>query len=590
MPQRCFSFLLWSIRLAALAGGLLLVSADAIGQLTMTVGATATSCGASNGSITAIASGGQPPYTYTLDGGSANSTGSYPGLIADQYYVTVTDFLGNSVTNYMVFVSNGCLNISTAVQDATCGNTNGTLTVTVTSGGSGSYTYSIDGINYYTSNVFLNVGAGTYTVIVQDLGLSTIATALVSIDDLVGATITATPVVPASCLNDDGTVTVNTSGGTPPLSYSINGGSYGSNAVFSDVASGNQTISVQDHNGCLTSAVVTVPMNNNLTFSVGAGVIICQGTQTTLPVTSNAATFVWTPVDGLSNATIADPVADPAVTTTYDLTAVLGVCTQTGSVTVTVLPAPTASAGAADTICPGKSTELQGSGGVTYQWSPATYLSDPTTADPIVEQPARSITYSLTVFGSDGCASVQPASQLVYVTPPPVVFAGDDTAVLAGQPVPLDAIDVNNSGFTQYVWSPASGLNNAAAQDPIAQITGNITYTVTATTNDGCSGTGSIIIAVVGSSNIVVPNAFTPNGDGHNDVLKVDAIGIHDFKYFSIFNRWGQEVFTTSNQGMGWDGTRGGQVQPAGVYVWAAMGLDFSGRTVLRKGTVILIR
>jgi len=291
-----------------------------------------------------------------------------------------------------------------------------------------------------------------------------------------------------------------------------------------------------------------------------------------------------------SNAAIADPVANPAVTTTYDVTAVLGVCTLPGSVTVTVLPAPTASAGAADTICSGKSTELQGSGGVTYQWSPATYLSDPTTADPIVEQPGRSITYSLTVFGADGCASVQSASQLVYVTPPPVVFAGDDTAVLAGQPVPLDAIDVNNSGFTQYVWSPASGLTNAAVKDPTAQITGNITYTVTATTADGCSGAGSIVIAVVGSSNIVVPNAFTPNGDGHNDVLKVDAIGIRDFKYFSVFNRWGQEVFTTSNQGIGWDGMRGGQVQPPGVYVWAAMGLDFSGRTVLRKGTVILIR
>lgn len=590
MPQRCFSFLLWSIRLIAFAGGLLLVSADAIGQLTMTVGTTGASCGGSDGSITAIASGGSGSYTYNVDGIIFNSTGSFPGLPAAQYVVSVTDLVtGITFSNFNVFVSSGCMTVTTSVNDATCGNANGKITVTAT-GGAGYYEYSIDyGSDFYSTNVFTGVTAGTYTILVEDAD-GNITTAVASVDDLVGATITSTPVVPASCLNDDGTVTVNTSGGTPPLSYSINGGSYGTNTEFSDVASGNQTISVQDHNGCLTSTVVPVPMNNNLTFSVGAGVIICQGTQTTLPVTSNAASYTWTPAAGLSNAAIADPVADPAVTTTYDVTAVLGVCTQTGSVIVTVLPAPTASAGTADTICPGKSTVLQGGGGATYQWSPATYLSDPTTADPIVEQPARSITYSLTVFGANGCASVQPASQLVYVTPPPMVFAGDDTAVLAGQPVPLDAIDVNNSGFTQYAWSPASGLTNPSVQDPTAQITANITYTVTATTADGCSGTGSIIIAVVGSSNIVVPNAFTPNGDGHNDVLKVDAIGIRDFKYFSVFNRWGQEVFTTSNQGMGWDGMRGEQVEPAGVYIWAAMGLDFSGRTVLRKGTVILIR
>ena len=556
----------------------------------MTVGTTGASCGGSDGSITAIASGGSGSYTYNVDGIIFNSTGSFPGLPAAQYVVSVTDLVtGITFSNFNVFVSSGCMTVTTSVNDATCGNANGKITVTAT-GGAGYYEYSIDyGSDFYSTNVFTGVTAGTYTILVEDAD-GNITTAVASVDDLVGATITSTPVVPASCLNDDGTVTVNTSGGTPPLSYSINGGSYGTNTEFSDVASGNQTISVQDHNGCLTSTVVPVPMNNNLTFSVGAGVIICQGTQTTLPVTSNAASYTWTPAAGLSNAAIADPVADPAVTTTYDVTAVLGVCTQTGSVTVTVLPAPTASAGPADTICPGKSTELQGGGGATYQWSPATYLSDPTTADPIVEQPARSITYSLTVFGANGCASVQPASQLVYVTPPPMVFAGDDTAVLAGQPVPLDAIDVNNSGFTQYAWSPASGLTNPSVQDPTAQITANITYTVTATTADGCSGTGSIIIAVVGSSNIVVPNAFTPNGDGHNDVLRVDAIGIRDFKYFSVFNRWGQEVFTTSNQGMGWDGMRGEQVEPAGVYIWAAMGLDFSGRTVLRKGTVILIR
>ena len=120
-------------------------------------------------------------------------------------------------------------------------------------------------------------------------------------------------------------------------------------------------------------------------------------------------------------------------------------------------PKPTATPTAS--LCYGQSVQLQGGGGVSYQWSPATYLSSTTIPDPVVQQPQKSITYSLNVTGVNGCTSVQPALTLVVVTPPPVVFAGDDTAVLVGQTLPLDAVDVDNSGFTSYQWSPAIGLD-----------------------------------------------------------------------------------------------------------------------------------
>jgi gliding motility-associated-like protein len=594
MPQRCFSYVIWTFRLFALIAALL-QPGDGVAQgpLTLLTEPTGAGCGMSNGTIFASATGGSPPYYFQLNGGAPQASGFFVNLPAGPDVVTVID--QTTSTSNFVIISSGCLTIQTDVETATCGNANGTVTVNVV-GGMMPYVYAIDTIgytggifNYQTTNVFNNIAGGTYMVIVMDLA-GNITTALVQVGDIQGPTISSITVGPASCLNDDGTVTVNTIGGTIPLFYSINSGPFGDQAQIGGVASGTDTITVVDDNHCLATATTTVPLVDNLTLTMGTVPIICQGTSTTLLVNSNAAFYAWTPADGLSNAAIADPIAEPQTTTTYSLTAILGICTLTGSETVTVLPAPVPDAGAPDTTCPGKSVQLEGSGGVQYQWSPATYLSDPATADPIVEQPAASITYSLTVLGANGCTSVQPATVKVFVTPPPAVFAGDDTAVLAGQPVPLDAIDVSNSGFTQYTWSPASGLNNAAVQDPIAQITGDITYTVVATTANGCTGTGSIVIVVVPNSTIVVPNAFTPNGDGRNDVLRVDAIGIRDFKYFSVFNRWGQEVFTTSNQGIGWDGTRGGQLEPAGVYVWAAMGLDFSGKQVLRKGTVILIR
>jgi len=178
----------------------------------------------------------------------------------------------------------------------------------------------------------------------------------------------------------------------------------------------------------------------------------------------------------------------------------------------------------------------------------------------------------------------------VTVMPPPKVFAGDDTAVQISRSLPLQAVDVNNSGFTSYQWSPAQGLSNPFSQDPTALIRGNITYFVTATTPVGCIGKDSIVIEAFAYSDIIVPNAFTPNGDGHNDVLRAIAVGMKEFRYFSVFNRGGQQVFTTSNPSVGWDGTLNGRPMVPGAYVWMAGGVDYTGKTVQRRGVVILIR
>jgi len=257
---------------------------------------------------------------------------------------------------------------------------------------------------------------------------------------------------------------------------------------------------------------------------------------------------------------------------------------------VTVLPAPVATAGISDTICPGKSVQLQGSGGGQYQWSPATYLSDSTSADPTVEQPESTVAYHLTVTDANGCSSVNPAITTVVVTPPPKVFAGDDTSVVIGQPLQLNAVDVDSSGFTSYAWSPAQGLSDPNIADPTTVVTAEITYTVVATTPSGCSATGTIVIEAVTTIDIIVPNAFTPNNDGHNDILKVITFGIQSLKYFRVYNRWGQLVFNSSNEGVGWNGSISGQPAPTGAYVWMAAGVDYQGRPMQKEGTVLLIR
>jgi gliding motility-associated-like protein len=478
---------------------------------------------------------------------------------------------------------------------ASCGHANGSITVTNVIGGTQPYQYSLNGGPYQSSPTFSAVAGGNYTVTVEDATTPMPNTGSVNgmMGDIAGPTsFTAVP-INASCLNNDGQVDVtNVNGGTMPYQYSADGGSYGANPVITRLSSGNQNITVEDGNGCTVTQPVFVGINNTLILQMGAGATICQGTSTQLTLAmTNATTFIWSPAASLNNDTIAQPIASPGTTTTYAVMVNLGICISTGTETVTVLPAPIPMATPpAVTLCYDQSTQLQGSGGVSYQWSPATGLSDTAISNPVVQQPKKSITYSLTVTGANGCTSIQPALVLVVVTPPPVVFAGDDTTILVGQTLPLDAVDVNNIGFTSYTWSPAIGLDNPGIQDPVATITGDIIYTVTATTPQGCAGTDSIRIKAVTASDIIVPNAFTPNGDGHNDVLRPHAIGIRDFKYFMVFNRWGQRVFYSTNEGGGWDGTVGGQAMPLGTYVWMAMGLDFGGRAVERRGTVILIR
>jgi gliding motility-associated-like protein len=158
------------------------------------------------------------------------------------------------------------------------------------------------------------------------------------------------------------------------------------------------------------------------------------------------------------------------------------------------------------------------------------------------------------------------------------------------QPFSLQAMDIDNNGFTQYAWSPAYGLNNSAAQNPIATLDKNTSYTVTATNAQGCSGLGVLNIKVYKGPDIYVPNVFSPNGDGRNDVLKPVTVGITAFKYFNVYNRWGQMIFSTKDASMGWNGRLNHTLQGSDTFVWMAEGVDGKGNVVNRRGTVTLIR
>lgn len=262
---------------------------------------------------------------------------------------------------------------------------------------------------------------------------------------------------------------------------------------------------------------------------------------------------------------------------------------RSGLVYVTAPPVP--NAGPDQTVCFGTPVRLNGSGGTSFQWSPATYLSNSAVANPLATIPfAGTYRYILNTSTVNGCKSAGSDTVLITVQPPVKVFAGNDTSIAISQPLQLNAVDVNNSGFTKYSWSPSFGLNSALIKDPLAILNSNITYTVTAQTATGCTASDDIVVKVFAAPEIYVPNAFTPNGDGVNDILRPILAGIKELKFFAVYNRYGQQVYITSVPGQGWDGRVGGVMQNTGGFVWTAEAVDYRGNVIKRNGMAVLIK
>ncbi len=409
---------------------------------------------------------------------------------------------------------------------------------------------------------------------------------------LVAPAIGTTNTTPATCTQNIGTITVTVATGTAPYSYSVDGGAYQNSSTLTGLTVGNHTVTLKDNSGCTDTKTVNVLLSgaNTVTVTAGADATICEGSSVQLSATSNATSFAWTPTTGLSNATILNPVASPTVTTQYTITATSAPCSNTASLTIFVNAAPIANAGANASICFGKSTQLSGSGGQEYSWQPTTYLDNAGIANPNVIQPQQSITYSLKTTDANGCTSLNTSAVTITVRPPEKVFAGNDTSIAINQPLQLSALDINQTGFAKYSWQPAYGLNNATIAAPVAMLDKDMTYYLTATTAENCVGKDTINIKVFNSPEIYVPNAFSPNSDGVNDLLHVIPIGLKEFKYFVIYNRYGEKIFYTTNPAKGWDGTWNGKPQNAGGFAWMAEGVDYKGNVLVRKGTVLVVR
>ena len=254
-------------------------------------------------------------------------------------------------------------------------------------------------------------------------------------------------------------------------------------------------------------------------------------------------------------------------------------------------------------ICYGRSAVLKATitTGTNYSWSTPSIVNGGGNGT------VGSLPYSLTVnaapsattdlvliVNNAGCPNPLRDTFHINVAPPVRVFAGNDTAVVVGQPLQLNAT-VNIPEANVFLWMPSTGLNNTTIPNPVALYNNtdptSITYKVSATTAAGCQGTDEIKVTVFKTgADIFMPSAFTPNGDGHNDQIIPICVGVQQLNYFRIYNRWGQLVFSTSVMGRGWDGRIGGAMQGSSNFVYMVQGIDYTGRVITKKGNLLLVR
>ena len=344
-----------------------------------------------------------------------------------------------------------------------------------------------------------------------------------------------------------------------------------------------------DDNGCLNRDSVRVRVTDRVDLTAMADTVICAGDTIQLRVASNGFKYSWTPASQLSSASVQNPVAITQTTTSYIINASIGGCVASETVVVRTVPYPAVNAGADTLICDQASVQLNATiAGNTFSWSPAATLSNSNQLNPVAF-PKATTTYNLLVFDNKGCPKPGFDQVTVTVLPPIKASAGNDTLILSGQPLQLLA-----TGGIKYTWTPSTGLSNVNVANPVATFNNSVDsvrYKVQVFNQAGCSESAFISVRVFKSPpTVFVPNAFTPDRDGKNDLLKPIAVGMKQIEYFNIYNRWGQLVFSTVANQNGWDGTLRGKPQNSGMYVWAVKAIDYTGKRYMQKGTAVLLR
>jgi gliding motility-associated-like protein len=371
----------------------------------------------------------------------------------------------------------------------------------------------------------------------------------------------------------------------PPVITYSQPGTYRVNLIMDD---GLET----EASFCKTIVVVPAPV-----ITTTNDTLICTGGSVQLQVIgAGNYTYSWSPTNGLSDPAISNPLATPAASGYYYVTASESqlTCTTRDSVLIKLKPPDSfgiQSSPSPANVCKGDSIRLEAWGGSpdsrdSWQWLTPIGTQDP--SSPSVDvSPGGTTTYQVIGF-DEICHTSDTVNLPVNVLPLPTIATSksNDIDCIIGE------ARLFASGAVRYTWYPTASLSDSASSSPLASIDTTTWYYVKGKGFNGCTSKDSIVVYVDKHSptnGYPVANAFTPNGDGHNDCFGVKYWGYIGKMEMAIFNRWGVRVFESKSQDACWDGTYRGQPQPEGTYVYIIHANTLCGN-VVRKGTLELIR
>ena len=522
--------------------------------------------GDANGAITVNGGSGISPYTYAFGSGSYGATNVLSSITAGSYIFHIRDVNGCIGDTTVSLTQPTIVYPSVTITPPSCfGYSDGVINVSA-SGGTPAYTFSLNNNAFVGITTYTGRTAGIDTIRVKDAN-GCIHDTVFMIGQPTPLLITGIVISNVSCNGGaNGMITVAATGGTPAYQYAANAGTYQVSNTLTDLTSGAQVIHVKDTHGCITDSSVTITQPVNLAISGAVvtnptcegytdGVIIIGVGGGTAPYRYSKDNVVFTNSSSFTGLT--DGTYTIFITDTNNCTA---------DTTITLIGFPHIfidSFTATAATCTGKNDGglvVYASGGnppLTYSLS-----GNPPTTPPNIFTSLFAGNHTITITDSRNCTKDsliiigQPDTLkvLTNITPNDCVGADDRGGIVA-------AIQGGTGPFT-FLWSVDSNTNSYVTGLP------NGVYTVKVKDHNNCEDSATATILYDDCCTPYLPNAFSPNGDGKNDVYRMVYKGDIRIIEFSIYNRYGERVFTTEYDERGWDGTLKGEPCDIGSYFY----------------------
>jgi len=337
-------------------------------------------------------------------------------------------------------------------------------------------------------------------------------------------------------------------------------------------------VTITSPNGCVyTSAQVVNVLPGPPVTNTSESAAICDGGSAYIWA-SGGDSYNWLPGPGISTFNTHNPVVNPSQSTMYYVE-VSNICGTTLDSVYVHVATITASVQLPDTVCPGYPVMLQAFGGDHYSWFPPESLSNSLISNP-VSTVNYTTNYSVVVYDDFGCNDIAYLTQVVYT--PPFVAIKEQYIVDY-----YTLIQLNATSNGVLSWESDDPLSCYYCDSPELLALENTVVYVTATDENGCQTTDSIIVLVTGT--LYVPNAFTPNGDGLNDIFRASGKNIEEFN-MKIYNRWGELIFESFHIDDGWNGAIGNYLVQPDVYIWDIIAKEHTGVAFERRGHVTVVR